>query len=77
MGDFTISRHGRTRFWAVRDASGELICVCAYKRGATEVARRLGAELSYCLRDASSLAESPPESGQNDLRDLPDSPPQG
>jgi hypothetical protein len=40
----TVSKYGRTRFWAVRDGGGELICVCVYKRGAMEVARRLGAK---------------------------------
>ena len=41
MDSITVSRHKHTRFWAVRDAGGELICVCVYKRGALEVARRL------------------------------------
>jgi hypothetical protein len=78
MGEITISRYGRTRFWAVRDVSGELICVCVYKRGALEVARRLGAGLSYCLRDASPLrAEAPAEPARDGLRDLPNGPRQG
>ena len=38
----TITRYKRTRFWAVYDASGSLICVCVYRKGAEEVARRLG-----------------------------------
>ncbi len=50
MNSITVSRHKHTRFWAVRSADGELICVCVYKRGALEVARRLEAE--SCLRDA-------------------------
>ncbi len=33
-------RH-RGRFWEVRDASGELVCLTVYKRGAEEVIRRL------------------------------------
>ncbi len=41
MRSITVSRHKHTRFWAVRSADGELICVCVYKRGAMEVARRL------------------------------------
>jgi len=41
MDSFSISKHGHSRFWAVRDAAGELVCVCVYKRGAVEVARRL------------------------------------
>lgn len=39
MKTFTITRRGR--FWAVRDGAGELVCLCVYKRGAVEVARRL------------------------------------
>ena len=58
MDSITVSRHKHTRFWAVRSADGELICVCVYKRGATEVARRLDAGISYCLRDASTSAEN-------------------
>jgi len=37
----TITRYGRTRFWAVWDADGELICVTVYRKGAEEVLRRL------------------------------------
>lgn len=37
----TVSRYKATRFWAVLDASGALVCVCVYKRGAEEVIRRL------------------------------------
>ena len=29
------------RFWAVHDAAGILVCLCVYKKGATEVVRRL------------------------------------
>lgn len=32
------------RNWALYDDNGELICVTVYKRGALEVARRLGDE---------------------------------
>jgi hypothetical protein len=71
MGEITISRYGRTRFWAVRDVSGELICVCVYKRGAMEVARRLGAGLSYCLQDASPWPETPAEPAREPVRALP------
>jgi hypothetical protein len=35
----TIKRYGR--YWAVYDASGTLVCVCLYKKGAQEVVRRL------------------------------------
>jgi hypothetical protein len=35
----TITRYGR--YWAVYDASGTLVCVCVYRKGAQEVVRRL------------------------------------
>ena len=59
MGSIIVNRHNHTRFWAVRSADGELICVCVYKRGALEVARRLEAGISHCLRDASTFRETP------------------
>ena len=31
----------RGRFWAVHDRHGQLVCVTVYKKGATEVVRRL------------------------------------
>jgi hypothetical protein len=43
METYVVERYGRTRFFAVRDAAGALVCVCVYKRGAQEVARRLQA----------------------------------
>ena len=36
-----IVRYGNTRYWAVMDADGTLMCLCVYKRGALEVLRRL------------------------------------
>ena len=54
---FTIRKHGRSRFWAVHDAAGDLICVCVYKRGAREVARRLALGLAGevdCLKEEAS-----------------------
>jgi hypothetical protein len=36
----TIKRYGG-RYWAVYDASGTLVCICLYKKGAQEVVRRL------------------------------------
>jgi hypothetical protein len=36
------SRAPLRRFWAVYDADGVLVCVAVYKKGAVEVARRLG-----------------------------------
>jgi hypothetical protein len=41
---FQIARRGR--FWEVRDAAGDLICLTAYKKGAVEVVRRLSASQS-------------------------------
>ena len=64
MDSITVSRYRHTRFWAVRSADGELICVCVYKRGALEVARRLEETISYCLRDALVLRENPPPAAE-------------
>jgi hypothetical protein len=50
MSQFTISKHGRSRFWAVRDPAGVMVCVCVDKRGAIEVVRRLEAK-----KDSSGL----------------------
>lgn len=43
METFRVERYEKTRFFAVRDAAGMLVCVCVYRRGAEEVARRLQA----------------------------------
>ncbi len=43
MDSFRAERYGKTRFFAVRDAAGTLVCVCVYRRGAAAVARRLQA----------------------------------
>ncbi len=43
MEQFRVERYGQTRFFAVYDATNALICVCVYRKGATEVARRLQA----------------------------------
>jgi hypothetical protein len=37
----TIKRY--RRYWAVYDERGTLVCICLYKKGATEVVRRLQA----------------------------------
>ena len=37
----TIVRYGKTRYWAVIDADGTLVCLCVYRKGAEEVVRRL------------------------------------
>lgn len=36
-----VSRYKKTRFWAVYDASGRLICLTVYKKGAQAVVERL------------------------------------
>jgi hypothetical protein len=40
-----IERYRKTRYWAVLDAAGTLVClcVCVYRKGATEIVRRLQA----------------------------------
>ena len=38
-----IERYGNTRYWAVRDRDGSLICLCVHRKGAQEVVRRLQA----------------------------------
>jgi hypothetical protein len=43
MDTFRVEHYGKSRFFAVRDAEGALVCVCVYRRGAEEVARRLQA----------------------------------
>jgi hypothetical protein len=58
MNGFTVTKHGRSRFWALRDGAGELVCLCVYKRGAIEVARRLGERETP---EAAVLRETPPE----------------
>jgi len=58
MNTLTVTKHRRSRFWAVRDGAGELVCLCVYKRGAVEVARRLAQSLPA---DACFLREAPTE----------------
>jgi len=38
---YKITRRGR--FWEVSDATGDLVCLTAYKKGAVEVVKRLNA----------------------------------
>jgi hypothetical protein len=42
-----IERYGKTRYWAVIDTDGSLVCLCVYKRGALEVQRRLQVQQKY------------------------------
>jgi len=43
METYTVERYRKTRFFAVRDPAGTLVCVCVYKRGAHAVAALLQA----------------------------------
>ena len=36
-----IEKYGKTRYWALVDTAGELVCLCVYRRGAEAVMRRL------------------------------------
>jgi len=36
-----IQRYGKTRYWAVIDTDGTLVCRCVYRKGVEEVVRRL------------------------------------
>jgi len=38
-----VERYGFSRYWAVLDTAGTLVCLCVYRKGATEVVRRLQA----------------------------------
>ncbi len=38
-----IARYRNTRYWAVIDTEGTLVCLCVYRKGALEVLRRLQA----------------------------------
>jgi hypothetical protein len=58
MNGFTVTKHGRSRFWALRDGAGDLVCLCVYKRGALEVVRRL---TDRAPAAAAVLRETPPE----------------
>jgi hypothetical protein len=48
----TFDKWPGSRFWAVFDEDGELVCVTVYKKGAKEVIRRLTEPLdpSKCAR---------------------------
>jgi|SoiMetStandDraft_2_1073263.scaffolds.fasta_scaffold09604_3 hypothetical protein len=36
-----VERYGNSRYWALRDTTGELVCLCVYRKGAEAVLRRL------------------------------------
>jgi hypothetical protein len=39
-----IAKYGRTRYWAIYDTTGALVCLCVYRKGAEEVVLRLQAQ---------------------------------
>jgi hypothetical protein len=39
--NYGIARWKNGRFWSLSDQEGNLVCVCVYKRGASEVTRLL------------------------------------
>ena len=39
---YRIAKWKFSRFWAVFDPAGELVCLCVYKKGANKVAEKLG-----------------------------------
>lgn len=50
-----LKKYG-TRYWAVYDDNGQLICVTVYKKGANEVMRRLN-EVYQSFSNASVTAQ--------------------
>lgn len=40
---YTIIKQEHSRWWEVRDADHELVCLTVYRKGAQEVVRRLAA----------------------------------
>jgi len=36
-----IEKYQKTRYWALVDTTGELVCLCVYRKGAEVVMRRL------------------------------------
>jgi len=36
-----IEHYGNTRYWAVIDTAGTLVCLCVYRKGVIEVVRRM------------------------------------
>ena len=38
-----IARYQNTRYWAVIETDGTLVCLCVYRKGAQEVVKRLQA----------------------------------
>jgi len=63
-----IERYRKTRYWAVVDAAGTLVCLCVYRKGAVEVVKRLRE-----LDDAQQWqdANGPAEDLEGDTVDCP------
>jgi hypothetical protein len=53
-----VERYQNTRFWAVVDMTGTLVCLCVYRKGAVEVVKRLQAlEKVQQVQDTSPVRE--------------------
>jgi hypothetical protein len=52
---YTVSRYKHSRHWAIHDPDGALVCVALYKKGATEVVRRLSEIYSAERKDTSHV----------------------
>lgn len=51
-----VARHKNSRYWAVKEEDGTLLCVCVYRRGAVNLVRRMRRLLSPDAEDASQRA---------------------
>jgi hypothetical protein len=51
---YDISRWKNGRFWSLTDARGELVCVCVYKKGASEV-KRILEERGECVQEREAV----------------------
>ena len=49
-----IERYGETRNWAVYDEDGVMICLTVYKKGASEVKRRMEELISLSRSETST-----------------------
>ena len=54
---YGIARWKEGRFWSLTDERGRLICVCVYKKGASEVKRLLEEREEYAAPDARNASE--------------------
>ena len=58
-----VARYGKSRFWALWDDQ-ELVAVVVYKKGATELLRRLEAQAPAAAAQACALARQAREAAQ-------------